>query len=690
LPQIADPTQNDYNHDSPQSQTEPDLITVFGSDRNSVGLPHAQLAVFNCLVFTRKKPLPSSHPGSEFQSLLVELAARGLPAASFLKQAVALFGSRHRGVDQACIVQGIKGAWRELAVFGKSRAMPAAFLAEALDCGTPLSKEGWSVAPLTRGATNGMLLLAWSIPPVDSAVIEEAATAIGQVLTLVEHASLQMQRARRLAAMLEMTVRWNQTRRTDELLQTMAETSTRLLEAERATIFLLDASGERLIGRPALGIKSGELIIDAKTGVVGQVVLSGKPRRVDEDIAAEQAEVNREVGVKVGFETRSLLCVPMFGTEGKVIGAFELLNKIGGNFTAADEEALAELAAHAATAIANTRQVEELNTSRRNVADEAAARVRMIGESETINKLQKTIARVAETELAVLVLGENGTGKEVVAQLIHYLSPRRDNVLVAVNCAAITETLLESELFGHERGAFTDAHEMRQGKFELANGGTLFLDEIGDMSPGGQARLLRVLEEKVVVRVGGSRPIPVDVRVIAATNQDLGRLVRDKKFREDLYFRLNVVTLNIPPLRDRGEDILMLGEHFLNDFALRARRPRFTLTAAARKALLAHSWPGNVRELRNMMERLAYLSPDQKIDAADLTFIQSPENKEPGVAMDLPLTEATRLFQIDYIEKHVRRARNNMTDAAERLGLHRSNLYRKMKQLGIGGDEEFE
>jgi len=248
---------------------------------------------------------------------------------------------------------------------------------------------------------------------------------------------------------------------------------------------------------------------------------------------------------------------------------------------------------------------------------------------------------------------------------------------------------LESELFGHEKGAFTDAHEARPGKFELASGGTLFLDEIGEMSLSGQAKLLRVIEEKVVVRVGGSRPIHTDARVVAATNKNLAQRVREGAFREDLFFRLNVVTLELPPLRERGEDILLLAEHFLRDFCVKARRKAPKFSAAARKRLLAHSWPGNVRELRNLMERLAYLSQGDKIDADELAFILAPNAQTPAISsMDLPLTEATRQFQVEYISKHIEAARGNMTDAAARLGLHRSNLYRKMRQLEMKtGDE---
>ncbi|MGB7326834.1 MAG: sigma-54-dependent Fis family transcriptional regulator, partial [Rubripirellula sp.] len=512
---------------------------------------------------------------------------------------------------------------------------------------------------------------------------------IGLALQSFQRSADQSRRAARLEAILEMTVHWNQSRQTDELLEQIAQASTRLLGAERATIFLPDSSGSLLVGKPALGVESGEIRIPLTVGVVGQVMQSGQPARVDEDVSAEQKQIHRDVDQALGFQTRTLLCVPMVNGAGKTIGAFELINRHEGSFTDEDETALCELAAHAAVAIDNTQHVESLVISKRTVATEAAGQINMIGTCPAIVKLKSTIERVANTDLVVLITGENGTGKEVVAQMIHYLSDRRDEVLVAVNCAAISESLLESELFGHEKGAFTDAHQAREGKFELASKGTLFLDEIGDMSLDGQSKLLRVLEERKVVRVGGSTPIPTEARVVAATNQKLAELITARKFRQDLYFRLNVVPIELPPLRERGDDILELASFFLSQFCTKARRETPTMTAAAKKRLLAHSWPGNIRELRNMMERLAYLTDGQKIDAADLAFVNSPVAADSAIPLDLPLTDATRHFQIDYIERHIKRAGGNMTDAAEQMGLHRSNLYRKMKQLGMSDADEF-
>jgi Nif-specific regulatory protein len=241
------------------------------------------------------------------------------------------------------------------------------------------------------------------------------------------------------------------------------------------------------------------------------------------------------------------------------------------------------------------------------------------------------------------------------------------------------------------RGAFTDAHEARAGKFESAAGGTLFLDEIGDMSLSGQAKLLRVLEEKTIVRVGGSKSIHTDVRVLAATNQKLADLVRAKRFRDDLYFRLNVVTLELPPLRERGDDVMLLAEHFLREFSRRAGRRPLKFAASARKRLESHTWPGNVRELRNLMERLAYLSSGERIEADELAFILSPAaGTGPGVAAGLTLGDATHQFQQNYIQQAIDRARGNVSQAAKTLGVHRSNLYRKMHQLGMETGEEEE
>ena len=633
----------------------------------------------------------------ESYPFLAELAGKLLGLAATHEE-IDQFGSEAlplvlagAGGDYVALVRPVAGKWQSIVAAGQQRSLPLDFCAEVLDGDAGASQGDWFAAPLARRAPTGELLVVHD--PADAArkieAIEATAVLVGQALATVRDRQRYLRRIRRLEAILEIAGQWNQTLEMEALLHQMAETSTKLLGTERASIFLWDRPNKMLVGRPALGVEGGELRIPDSSGVVGQVIESGEPRRID--VEHGQEEIDRRVDKQLGYKTETLLCVPLRAKSGELFGAFEMINKTGEdlNFTQEDEEALVELAGHAAIALENTQQWERLLSSRRQIADEAADRVQLIGHCSDIEALRSTIQRVANTDLAILILGENGTGKEVVSQMVHYLSGRRDEPFVAVNCAALTETLLESELFGHEKGAFTDAHEARAGKFELASGGTLFLDEIGDLSPGGQAKLLRVLEEKVVVRVGGSMPIHTDGRVVAATNQDLATMVREKKFREDLYFRLNVVVLDLPPLRDRGEDILLLADHFLRDFCAQARRKPPKLTGTAMKRLREHNWPGNIRELRNLMERLAYLTQGDVVDADEIAFILAPGGEPSGlVPLDLPLTEASNVFQAEYIRKHIESSGGNMSNAARRLGLHRSNLYRKMRQLGMNTEKE--
>ena len=346
-------------------------------------------------------------------------------------------------------------------------------------------------------------------------------------------------------------------------------------------------------------------------------------------------------------------------------GVLEALNKKEGRFTPQDAETLTALAAQAATAIENVREREDLLRANAEMVGQARLGARIVGDSAAMKTLRQTIERVARTDLPVLILGESGSGKEVVARAVHYGSARHARPFLPVNCAAIAESLLESELFGHEKGAFTGADSTRQGKFELASGGTLFLDEIGDMSAGGQAKLLRVLEEKSIVRVGGSHPIAVDTRIVAATNRQLAEAVSANKFRQDLYYRLTVVTIDLPPLRERRDDVVPLAEFFLEQFGRDAGRRRLKLSVEAKKRLVEHDWPGNVRELRNLMERVAFLCPEDKIEESDLVFILKPPT---GAAIDpyadMTLADAARAFETRHIEQAIERAGRNMTEAA--------------------------
>ena len=304
----------------------------------------------------------------------------------------------------------------------------------------------------------------------------------------------------------------------------------------------------------------------------------------------------------------------------------------------------------------------------------------LIGESEPMKRLEQQVRSAAPTNSRVLITGENGSGKEIVARTLHRLSRRADASFVDVNCAAIPEELIESELFGHRKGAFTGAIDDRKGKFEIADHGTLFLDEIGDMSVKTQAKVLRVLQEQKFQRVGGQQTISVDVRVIAATNKNLEQAIRDGAFREDLYFRLNVIPINVPPLRARGDDVLLLANHFLRRFAAETGQKPKSLSADAASVLRAHSWPGNVRELRNLMERLTILAPSDRIDATDIE-LGSSERIE--VEMNGTLRDARDEFERRYILRRLRENGGNVSKTAESLGVERSNLYRKLNAYGI-------
>jgi two-component system nitrogen regulation response regulator NtrX len=305
----------------------------------------------------------------------------------------------------------------------------------------------------------------------------------------------------------------------------------------------------------------------------------------------------------------------------------------------------------------------------------------IVGRSRAVRELARQIELAGPSPARVLIQGENGTGKELVARALHASGPRRDQPFVAVNCSAIPEELIESELFGHERGAFTGATQSRRGRFEEASGGTLFLDEVGELSPRAQTKLLRVLQEGELSRVGGNRPIRVDTRVIAATNRVLDERVRAGAFREDLFFRLAVIPITVPPLRERTEDIPPLVQHFAAEVAKETGRPAKIFTPEALEALALHPFPGNVRELRNLVERLAIMTRGSTIGATELRATLPDAAAPPAEAARL--SDAVQVFERDRIEAALRATGGSMAQAAARLGLERSHLYKKMKRLGL-------
>ena len=317
----------------------------------------------------------------------------------------------------------------------------------------------------------------------------------------------------------------------------------------------------------------------------------------------------------------------------------------------------------------------------------------MVGSSPAMQRLRELIARVAPTDSRVLISGESGTGKELVAAAIHAGSPRRDRPFIRVNCAALPRDLVESEMFGHERGAFTGAAERRIGRFELAHRGTLLLDEVGDLSAEAQAKLLRAIEAQEIERLGGTKPIPVDVRIVAATNKALQKAAREGAFREDLLFRLNVIPIAVPPLRERPGDIPALVAHFAALFRVRTGRASAEWSPEAIALLQRHAWPGNIRELANIVERLVILHPDQRITPREVAQVLTVEATVAGVPIDLrgpeldaSLSESLDEYERLLITRALAISNGNIAEAARRLKTDRPNLYRRMKRLGVAGD----
>ena len=342
--------------------------------------------------------------------------------------------------------------------------------------------------------------------------------------------------------------------------------------------------------------------------------------------------------------------------------------------------------------IQNALQFQRLQEDNLIWRQKATRRIQIAGQSQVIESLRAQIQRAAPTNATVLITGENGTGKELVAKALHHLSQRSQRPLIEVNCAAIPEELIESELFGHEKGSFTGAHEKRRGKFDLANGGTLFLDEVGDMSLRTQAKILRIIQEQCFERVGGARVVQVDVRIIAATNKDLPREIECGRFRQDLYYRLNVIPLHVPPLRDRLEDIPILIEDFLQDFATESALGRKQVGAEVIAFLQRYDWPGNVRELKNFIERLIIMSPGQFISRKDLPadFLSQLSMAETASNpyLSLTLKEARTCFEREYLARKLQENDWNISTTAAKIGIERSHLHRKMKSMGIRGGGE--
>ncbi len=374
------------------------------------------------------------------------------------------------------------------------------------------------------------------------------------------------------------------------------------------------------------------------------------------------------------------ISVIIISAQEKIGTAVELL-KIGAfDYISKDEEAKDRILNSINNARNKTSLIREIGRLKQEISEKYEFEKSIIGTSPAIKKIYNLLEKAVKTNISVTITGETGTGKELIAKSIHYNSPRKSKSFVAVNIAAIPKDLIESELFGHEKGAFTGANTRRIGKFEEAEGGTIFLDEIGEMELGLQSKLLRVLQEKEITRVGGNQVIKLDVRILVATHRNLAEEVKNGKFREDLYYRLLGLPIHLPPLRDRGQDILMLAKHFLDDFAKENGLKKFKITPEAQQKLLEHGYPGNVRELRSVIELAAVMADEGELRAQDITF--------SGIATDQTMLLKEMTLQ-EYTYRIIRlllnKYDNNVLEVARRLDIGKSSIYRYLKEMEEAG-----
>jgi Nif-specific regulatory protein len=428
--------------------------------------------------------------------------------------------------------------------------------------------------------------------------------------------------------------------------------------------------------------RGGQLTYHKVSNFVSREVLSSKQAVIAENVAADKDLKGRDSLTEL--RATSLICAPVLSGD-KVLGLLHLYcTGEKGTLTADDLEFALAAARQLGMVWDRSRSGAGLSAENQSLKAQLRLESELVGVSHELRQIEQQVGRVAATKATVLIRGESGVGKELVARAIHFNSPRKDRPFICLNCAAITESLLESELFGHEKGAFTGATERMIGKFESADGGTIFLDEIGEMTAGAQAKLLRVLEGQPFERVGGNVPIKTDVRVVAATNRPLEEAVREGRFRKDLYFRLQVVQIDVPPLRERPEDVQPLADHFLKRFAREMTRKLGGFTPAAAAKLKAHRWPGNVRELRNVIERAVVLGTGPVVDEADIWLSQL----DPDATGVRPALDDYRPESLDEVEKRhildtLRHTSWNKSRAAEILGIERSTLDRKIKTYDL-------
>ncbi len=474
------------------------------------------------------------------------------------------------------------------------------------------------------------------------------------------------------------------------LLTQILESATRLTAGGASSLLLRNEDDGKLYFEIALGPKGRDVkkfSLNPGEGIAGWVADHNQSLIVN-DVETD-SRFYGDISKSIDFPTYSILAVPMV-VRGKCVGLFEIINKKDKKyFTQLDLQWLEIFAVQAAIAIENARYLEkareEIGYLRDQISADKGYHVLIAQSPDIIEKLD-LINRVAKTDSSVLILGESGVGKELIAEQVHLRSNRKNGPFVRVNCAALPEGLLESELFGHVKGAFTDAVQNRLGRFELANGGTIFLDEIGDLPFKLQAKLLRVLQQKTFERVGSSETVTVDVRIVAATNRDIDAQVKRGEVRSDLYYRLNVLPVYVPPLRQRKEDIAALADFFLKKFSRETKKQFAGFTDQAVEQMLSYSWPGNVRELENAIERAVVIAKEKTIGARDLLIGDIAMGRDESRGKSLK--DALVIFKKQFIASALDEHQWNQTETSKVLDIQRTYLSRLIKELGIANPKE--
>lgn len=515
-------------------------------------------------------------------------------------------------------------------------------------------------------------------------------------------------RARDLTSLLEVFEALFSQRNINKLLNLIMDKVTELLKAERSSLFLFDPEEKRLWSRIAQKSKMA-ITLSLDEGIAGYTARHKKVVICYDTY--KDPRFNRLIDKITGYKTRNIISFPMLTSEGEVMGVIEVLNKIKGRFSPYDVRLLEMLASQATVAIQNATLFRETQARREEIErhniqlKEALTRMEsefrlryhygnIVGQSPTMQEVFKLLEKAKETLYPVLIQGESGTGKELIARAIHFNGPRAHQKFLSQNCAAIPESLLEAELFGYVKGAFTGADQDKKGLFALAHQGTLFLDEIGDMSLEMQKRLLRVLQDGEIRPVGGKNITKVDVRIITASNKDLATLLREKKMREDLFYRLNVIPITLPPLRERKEDIPLLVNHFLRQIAEASKTPQKALDKEVMGIFLQYDWPGNVRELENELKKMVALGSAKLLPEDTSSHIHyagatpylirgKPGSEAPLTSARYTLREARKMWEREVISQALQENKWNITRAAKALGIHRPRLSLLMKKHRI-------